>query len=116
MTLETFAAAITGCGRGTVIGAATRLEPDPRQLVRLFQAGAIIALADETATAAALWEVNPPGEARPVLFQLTLQMSAKVIRNTDRGTLVAEVEKLHRGRSLTTVPLGVAAPVGPRGR
>ena len=68
----------------------------------LFHAGAIIALADETATAAAMGEIDPTGEFRPELFPLTLQMSANVIRNTNQGTLVAEAEIVHRGR--TTLP------------
>jgi hypothetical protein len=67
-----------------------------------FHAGAIIALADEPATAAAMGETNPTGEFRPELFPLTLQMSANLIRNTNRGTLMAEAEIVHRGR--TTVP------------
>jgi acyl-coenzyme A thioesterase PaaI-like protein len=63
----------------------------------LVHAGAIIALADETATAAAKWEPKPPGECRPELFPLTLRMSAHVIRNADRGTLVPEAEIIRRG-------------------
>jgi acyl-coenzyme A thioesterase PaaI-like protein len=101
---------------------------------QLFHAGAIIALADETATAAATWE-NPPGEFRPGLFPLTLQMSGNLIRNTDDGA-----EVVHRGRTtpvaavrvsaddrqrliaklvatpLASAPPAVAAPAGPRGR
>jgi acyl-coenzyme A thioesterase PaaI-like protein len=65
----------------------------------LFHAGAIIALADERATAAAMWEPKPPGECRPELFPLTLRMSAHVIRNADRGTLVPEAEIIRRGRT-----------------
>jgi uncharacterized protein (TIGR00369 family) len=74
-------------------------KPSLTQLTGLFHAGAIIALADETATAAAMWETHPTGEFRPGLFPLTLQMSANVIRNTNRGTLVAEAEMVHRGRT-----------------
>ena len=71
-----------------------RLDCKPRltQPTGLFHAGAIIALADETATAAAMWETNPTGEFRPELFPLTLQMSTNLIRNTNLGTLVAEAE------------------------
>jgi len=77
-------------------------KPDLTQLTDLFHAGAIIALAGETATAAAMGEIDPTGEFRPELFPLTLQMSANVIRNTNQGTLVAEAEIVHRGR--TTLP------------
>jgi uncharacterized protein (TIGR00369 family) len=75
-------------------------KPERTQLAGLFHAGAIIALADETATAAAMGEIDPTGEFRPELFPLTLQMSANVIRNTNQGTLVAEAEAVHRGRMI----------------
>jgi hypothetical protein len=44
-------------------------------------AGAIIALADETAPAAAAWEMFPIGEVRLEPFQPTLHMSIRAIRN-----------------------------------
>ena len=85
VTPEAFAAKIAEWGRGTMIGShGTRFEtagqgrarayldfkPELTQLTGLFHAGAIIALADETATAAAMWETNPTGEFRPELFPL----------------------------------------------
>jgi hypothetical protein len=42
----------------------------------LFQAGAIIALADGTDAAAAMWETNPTGVFRPESFPVTAKMSA----------------------------------------
>jgi uncharacterized protein (TIGR00369 family) len=123
VTPEAFAARITEWGRGTMIGShGTRFvsagqgralaqldfKPDLTQLTGLFHAGAIIALADETATAAAMWETNPSGEFRPELFPLTLQMSANLLRNTDRGTLVAEAEIVHRGRTTLVVDVRVS--------
>ncbi|HTQ24826.1 MAG TPA: PaaI family thioesterase [Candidatus Binataceae bacterium] len=83
-----------GCARGRL-----EFKPDLRQLTGLFHAGAIMALADTTATAAAMWEVNPGGEFRPELFPLSIQVSSNLIRNTDRGALTAEAELVHRGRS-----------------
>lgn len=77
-------------------------KPGLTQLTGLFHAGAIIALADETATAAAMWETNPTGELRPELFPLTLQLSINLIRNTNRGTLQVYV----------TYSLGVGLGVG----
>jgi 1,4-dihydroxy-2-naphthoyl-CoA hydrolase len=84
-------------GEGSARG---RLEfkPHLRQLTGLFHAGAIMALADTTATAAALWEVNPDGEFRLELFPLSIQVSTNLIRNTDRGALIGEAELVHRGR------------------
>ena len=123
MTPEAFAAKIAEWGRGTMIGShGTRFEtagqgrarayldfkPELTQLTGLFHAGAIIALADETATAAAMWETNPTGEFRPELFPLTLQMSANLIRNTNQGTLVAEAEIVHRGRTTLVVDVWVS--------
>jgi hypothetical protein len=54
-----------------------------------FHAGAIIALADETATAAAMWETNPSSALRPESFPVTGQMSASVIRNAEGDPPVA---------------------------
>jgi 1,4-dihydroxy-2-naphthoyl-CoA hydrolase len=123
MTPESFAARINEWARGTMIEAhgtrfvsagqgraVARLEfrPQLTQLTGRFHAGAIIALADETATAAAMWETNPTGDFRPELFPLTLQMSANLMRNTDRGTLVAEAEIVHRGRTTLVVDVRVS--------
>ena len=123
MTPEAFAARIGEWGRGTMIGghgtrfvsagegrvvARLDFKPELTQLTGMFHAGAIIALADETATAAAMWETNPTGEFRPELFPLTLQMSANLIRNTNRGSLVAEAEIVHRGRTTMVVDVRVS--------
>ena len=123
MTPETFAARINECARGTMIAAhGTRFvsagggraiarldfKPELTQRTGLFHAGAIIALADETATAAAMWESNPTGEFGPELFPLTLQMSVNLMKNPNRGTLVAEAEIVHRGRTTLVVDVRVA--------
>ena len=91
-----------GAGRAV---AELDFAPALTQLTGLFHAGAIIALADETATAAAMWETNPSGELRPELFPLTVQLSVNLIRNANRGTLTAEARIVHRGR--TTLVLDV---------
>lgn len=123
MTPEIFAARINDWARGTMIAAhgtrfvsagggraTARLDfkPELTQLTGLFHAGAIIALADETATAAAMWETNPTGEFRPELFPLTLHMSVNLLKNTNRGTLVAEAEIVHRGRTTLVVDVRVS--------
>lgn len=82
-------------------------KPSLTQLTGLFHAGAIIALADETATAAAMWETNPTGEFRPELFPLTLQLSVNLIRNTNKGTLTAAAEVIHRGRTTLVIEVHV---------
>ncbi len=85
----------------------TTPEEFVRKLTGLFHAGAIIAFADETATAAALWETDPSGELHPELFPLTLQLSVNLIRNTNRGFLTAEAHIVHRGRSTLIVEVKV---------
>jgi uncharacterized protein (TIGR00369 family) len=83
-----------GRARGRV-----EFKPHLRQLTGLFHAGVIMGLVDTTATAAAMWEVNPDGEFRPELFPLSIQVSANLIRNTDHGALTADAELVHRGKS-----------------
>jgi len=122
MTPEAYAARIGEWARGTMIErhgtrfvsagqgrAVARLDfaRELSQLTGLFHAGAIVALADETATAAAMWETNPTAEFRPERFPLTLQLSVNLIRNTDRGTLTAEAEIVHRGRTTLVVDVRV---------
>lgn len=122
MTPETFAQQINEWARGSMIAnhgtrflsagegrarAQLAFKPELTQLTGLFHAGAIIALADETATAAAMWETNPTSELRPELFPLTLQLSVNLIRNTDQGTLTAEAEIVHRGRTTLVVDVRV---------
>lgn len=74
-------------------------KPSLTQLTGLFHAGAIVALADETATAAAMWEINPTDDFKPERFPLTLQLSVNLIRNTNQGTITAEAHIVHRGRT-----------------
>lgn len=82
-------------------------KPELTQLTGLFHAGAIVGFADEAATAAAMWETNPSAELRSELFPLTLQLSVNLIRNTDRGSLTAEAEIVHRGRNTLIVEVKV---------
>jgi 1,4-dihydroxy-2-naphthoyl-CoA hydrolase len=121
MTPDEFAQRINEWARGTMVEShGTRFvtagggravarpdfKPALRQLTGLFHAGAIVALADE-AVAAALWEADSSGTFRPERFPLTLQLSARLIRNTDRGTLTAEATVLHRGRTTLVVEVKV---------
>lgn len=127
MTPEEFAEKINGWARGTMIDnhgtrflsagngrarAQLTFKPTLTQLTGLFHAGAITALADETATAAAMWETNPTGELRPELFPLTVQLSVNLIRNTNRGTLTAEAEIVHRGRTTLVIDVRVTDEQG----
>ncbi|PYM47705.1 MAG: hypothetical protein DME14_14250 [Candidatus Rokuibacteriota bacterium] len=44
---------------------------------------------------------------RPDLFPLTLQLSVNRIRNASRGTLTAEAQIVHRGRTTLVVEVSV---------
>ncbi len=112
MTPHEFARSLNGLSAGTLIENMEMLEagegrarcrmefkPHLRQLTGLFHAGAVVGLADTAATAAAMWELNPTGEFRPELFPLSIQVSANLIRNTNRGALTAAAQLIHRGKS-----------------
>lgn len=105
--IETHGTQFITAGQGRAV---TQLEfkSELTQLTGLFHAGAIIALADETATAAAMWETNPTGDFNPEYFPLTLQLSVNLIRNTNRGTLTAEAHVVHRGRTTIVVDVKVS--------
>jgi 1,4-dihydroxy-2-naphthoyl-CoA hydrolase len=93
-----------GAGRAV---ARLEFQPSLTQLTGRFHAGAIVALADETATAAAMWATNPSAELRPERFPLSLQLSINLMGNTDHGTLTAEAEIVHRGRTTLVVEVRV---------
>mgnify|MGYP003694594931 CR=1 FL=1 len=114
VTPEEFLRRLSGWARGTMIeshgtrfvsvGRAARspqldFTPALAQLTGRFHAGAIIALADETATCAAMWETNPSGTFRPELFPSPSNYQSNLIRNTGQGTLTAEAQIVHRGRN-----------------
>ena len=122
MTPEQFAAKINEWARGTMLAwhgtrfvsaghgravATLEFKPELTQLTGRFHAGAIVALADETATCASMWETNPSGELRPELFPLTLQLSVNLIRNAGSGTLTAKAQIVHRGRTTLVVDVEV---------
>jgi len=74
-------------------------KPELTQMTGLFHAGAIISLADEACTALAAVHAMGDGGWEPAKFPLTIQLSANLIRNTNRGKLIAEATPLHRGRT-----------------
>lgn len=77
----------------------------------------MIAQAGETAPAAVTWETTPTGEFRPELFPLIVQTSARLMRNTHHGSLLAEAEVAHRGWTTLVVDVRVCDErAGPTGR
>jgi 1,4-dihydroxy-2-naphthoyl-CoA hydrolase len=61
----------------------------------VFAAGALISLADITATAACLDKVET--------FPFTVQLSANLLRNTNSGTATAQSRVVHSGRTMKVV-------------
>ena len=75
-----------------------------RQVTGLFHAGALLTLADSTATALAnLHTQESPEEFNPDRFPLTVQLNANFIRNSETSKLVAESVPVHVGRRTIVV-------------
>jgi len=117
-----YAAQIQEWARGTALGAhgtrfvsagegRARAELEFRSelapLTGLFHIGAIMTFAEETASAAGMWEFNPTRELRPDLIPLTFQLNFNQVRNASRGKLLANAEIVHRGRTLVVVEVKV---------
>jgi 1,4-dihydroxy-2-naphthoyl-CoA hydrolase len=84
-----------------------------RQPMGLFHAGAMMTLADTTATALCITIINPKGGAvKPEEFPLAVQLSTNLIRNADAGSLVCESRALHAGRSTIVVESRVTTEAG----
>jgi 1,4-dihydroxy-2-naphthoyl-CoA hydrolase len=69
--------------------------PNTSQFTGVFAAGALISLADITATAACLDKVET--------FPFTVQLSANLLRNTNSGTATAQSRVVHSGRTMKVV-------------
>ncbi len=78
-------------------------KPELTQMTGLFHAGAIISLADEACTALASAHAMSDGGWDPAKFPLTIQLSASLIRNANRGTLIAEALPVHKGRTTVII-------------
>jgi uncharacterized protein (TIGR00369 family) len=74
-------------------------RPDLTQVTGLFHAGAILTLADTTATWASLSIIDPNAAVDPANFSFTVQISANMIGNTAAGKLIAEAVTVHPGRT-----------------
>jgi len=86
-------------------------KPELTQMTGLFHAGAIISLADEACTALASAHAMNAGWD-PGKFPLTIQLSANLIGNVDRGTLTAEALPVHKGRTTMVVQSTVKDDAG----
>ena len=87
-------------------------RPDLAQPTGLFHAGALISLADEAATGLAVAHAMPDGGWDPAKFPLTVQLSANLIRNTNRGTIRAEATPLHMGKTTMVIQSRITDEAG----
>jgi uncharacterized protein (TIGR00369 family) len=77
--------------------------PHLQQLTGVFHAGALITLADTTATFACMYWTQGASHRADDAFPFTVQLSTNLIRNTNTGTVRAEAMPVHRGRTTMVV-------------
>ena len=77
--------------------------PNVRQGTGVFAAGALIQLADVAATMVCFRAVDPTRERKDVPFPLSVQISANLLRNTDRGKAIGTARIVHKGRTMMVV-------------
>jgi uncharacterized protein (TIGR00369 family) len=77
--------------------------PRLQQLTGVVHAGALIALADTTATFACMYWSQDVSRRGDNAFPFTIQLSTNLIRNTNTGTIRAEAVPVHRGRTTMVV-------------
>jgi 1,4-dihydroxy-2-naphthoyl-CoA hydrolase len=117
-----YAAQIQEWARGTALGAhgvrfisagegraraELEFRPELAPLTGMFHIGAIMTFAEETASAAGMWQFNPTNALKPDLIPLTFQLNFNQVRNASRGKLMADAEIVHRGRTLLVVEVKV---------
>ena len=69
--------------------------PKLQQLTGVFHAGALIALADSTATFACMYWLQEARSDQFDAFPFTIQLSTNLLRNTQHGTVRAEAVPVH---------------------
>jgi uncharacterized protein (TIGR00369 family) len=83
--------------------AAIAFRPGLAQPQGIFHAGAIVSLADTTASIAALTVTDPDATMAPGRFPLAVQISVNLVRNTDHGRITATADVIHGGRTTQVV-------------
>jgi uncharacterized protein (TIGR00369 family) len=74
-----------------------------QQLTGVLHAGALLTLADTTATFASLYWSSGVLDESAARFPFTIQLSTNLIRNTNHGTVRAEAVPIHGGRTTMVV-------------
>ncbi len=77
--------------------------PNVRQGTGVFATGALIQLADVAATMVCFRAMDPTRGDPSTPFPLAVQVSANLLRNTDRGKAIAESRVVHKGRTMMVV-------------
>ena len=77
--------------------------PQLQQLTGVFHAGALLTLADTTATLASMYWSSGTLDGSAEQFPFTIQLSTNFLRNTNHGTVRAEATPVHRGRTTMVV-------------
>jgi 1,4-dihydroxy-2-naphthoyl-CoA hydrolase len=77
---------------------------DLTQSMGVWHTGAIITLADTAATGVAFQNMEPASDqSSPRQFPVAIQISANLLRNSNKGKLVAEAVPVHFGRRTIVV-------------
>ncbi len=101
--MELIGFTIVSASKQLVIGEIP-FRPELSQLTGLFHAGALLTLADTTATTLAnLHTQASPETFEPDRFPLTAQLNVNFIRNSETSKLVAESVPVHVGRRTVVV-------------
>ena len=82
--------------------------PQLQQLTGVFHAGALLTLADTTATLACMYWSSGTLDGSADQFPFTIQLSTNFLRNTNHGTVRAEATPVHRGRTTMVVETRVS--------
>jgi len=82
--------------------------PQLQQLTGVFHAGALLTLADTTATLASMYWSSGTLDGSADQFPFTIQLSTNFLRNTNHGTVRAEATPVHRGRTTMVVETRVS--------
>lgn len=86
--------------------------PQLQQLTGVFHAGALLTLADTTATFACMYWSGATLDGSAEQFPFTIQLSTNFLRNTNQGTVRAEATPVHRGRTTMVVETRVSDAAG----
>ena len=77
--------------------------PQLQQLTGVVHAGALLTLADTTATLGSMYWSSGTLDGSAEQFPFTIQLSTNLLRNTNHGTVRAEATPVHRGRTTIVV-------------